>query len=149
MIIAPTSKEQWNLLAQFLNEYAGVAPSADLKTIAWATDNKIHMVVGFNAFLGKVCQMHVAMARGFHFTPKEMLRACFVYVFDTMKCEKVLGIVNSNNVKAIRYDEHLGFVEEHRMPGMHDYGGDIVIFGMTKAQCRYMKEGKDADLRVA
>jgi len=52
----------------------------------------------------------------------------------------VLGVVNSNNEKAMRMNIALGYVEEYRMPGLHDGGGDIVIFSMTKDQCRFLRQ---------
>ena len=142
MIIAPANQEQWNLLAQFLQEYAGVRPGLDLQMMGWITDNQVKVVVGFNSFVGKVCQMHVAMTKGYEFSPRELLRATFEHAFDKLKVKKVIGIVDSTNLKAMRYDAHLGFVEEHRMPGMHD-DGDLVVLGMTREQCRFL-EKKDA-----
>ncbi len=147
MIIAPKNKEQWNLLAQFLQEYAGVKPSGDQQMMAWATDNRLQVVVGFNGFVGRVCQMHVAMTKGYAFTPRELLRAAFDFAFTALKVKKLVGIVDSANEKAMRYDKHLGFVEEHRMPGMH-MEGDLVVFGMTRDQCKYL-EKEDAKLLVA
>lgn len=140
MVIYPQTPEQWRLLAQFLYLRAGVHPSADLKLVAWAQDNAVKIVVGFNGFLGKICSMHTAYAEGFHFTPREMLRASFGYAFDFEKCEKIMGIVNSLNLRAMKFDAHLGFTEEHRLPGLHDEGGDVVILSMTRAQCRYLEE---------
>ena len=144
MTIYPQTPEQANVLAAFLQKHAGVAPSTDAKLMAWVEtagdEAKLCLVVGFNAFLGSVCQMHVAMAPDYHFTPKEMLRATFHHAFNDFKVKKLLGIVNSKNEKAMKYDLHLGFTEEHRMPGMHDDDGDIVILSMTREQCKYLEE---------
>lgn len=143
MILAPQSPEQWSLLARYLAERVGIVPSADLKLMAWVEPNKgdadkgeIKMVVGFNGFLGRVCQMHVAMEPGFHFTPKAMLRECFAFAFEN--CDRVIGVVNSNNEAAMKYDLHLGFKELYRMPELHDDGGDIVILGMDQKDCKWL-----------
>lgn len=142
MIITPKNQKEWSVAAAFLGQYAHVAPSADMKIMGWVEDNRLKMAVGFNGFLGAVCQIHVAMAPGYHFTPKEMLRETFDYAFNQLMRAKLIGIVNSKNEKALKYDLHLGFVEEHRMQGMHDDGGDIIILGMTRPQCKYLQ--KDA-----
>jgi hypothetical protein len=54
----------------------------------------------------------------------------------------VFGIVNSNNVKAMEYDQKLGFTESKRFAGVHENGGDIVVFEMNKANCRWIRERK-------
>jgi RimJ/RimL family protein N-acetyltransferase len=127
-----------------MHDFAHVFASPDTKFIAWVEQSEIKMIVGLNAFLGKTCQIHVAMAPGYHFTPRAMMETVFEYVFNQLKVEKLLGIVNSTNEKAMRYDLHLGFKEEHRMVGMHDDGGDIVLLAMDRADCKYLKEKEAA-----
>lgn len=138
MIVIPQTPKEWHVATTFLGYHSGVAPSADMKIIGWEEQNSLKLVVGFNGIMGKVCQIHVAMADGYHFTPRAMLEATFEYAFNQLGREKIIGVVNSKNEKALRYDLHLGFVEEHRMPEMHDDGGDIIILGMLKSQCRYL-----------
>jgi hypothetical protein len=145
MIIAPQTQEQWNILMAFLNKRALVQPTMDMRMMGWVVNNDIKLVVGFNAFMGKVCQMHVAMAEDWFFTPKKMLQASFRYAFIECKCEMVLGIVNSRNTEAMKYDKHLGFHKLWSLPGMHDDGGDIVVLGMKKDECRYLRLIEEAD----
>ncbi len=138
MIVKATNKKEWDALMQFLHHYAHISPTADMEHIGWVVNDNLQMVVGINAFMGKTCQMHVAMAPEFKFTPKEMLRVVFKHVFKTKNRELVLGIVNSKNADAMKYDQHLGFKELWRLPKMHDDGGDIVVLGMKRDECRFM-----------
>lgn len=138
MIFYPKTAEEANGLAQFMFDRAFVQPTPDMKCMSWRSEGKDQMVVAFNAFMGKVCQIHVAMADGFHFSPRVFLKALFRHVFVDFGIEKLLGIVNSKNERALNYDLHIGFKEEYRFPGLHDDGGDIVIVSMTPAQCRYL-----------
>jgi hypothetical protein len=142
VVVSPANAEQWQLLSQFLKQRAGVAPSADLKLMGWIQDRKLCIVVGFNGFLGSVCQVHMAFAEGFHFAPRAMLKAVFEFAFNDAGRKQLLGVVNSRNVKAMKFDTHLGFVEEHRLPGMHDNGGDLVLLSMTRSQCRYLEDDR-------
>lgn len=147
MIIYPSTPEQAAILAEFLYLHAGVERMNGMRLVGWTEQEnekpaKLLMVVGLASFIGKTCQIHVAMEKGFHFTPKVMLERVFQHVFDEFKVQKLLGIVNSKNEKAMRYDLHLGFIEEHRIRGMHDNGGDIVILSMVREQCRYLKQEK-------
>ena len=125
-------------MVAFLQHYAFVVPTKDMHFIGWVVDNKLVMLVCLNGFLGKVCQMHVAMVPEWKFTPRAMLRKVFHTAFVEFKRETVLGIVNSLNDLAMEYDQHLGFKELWRLPKMHDEGGDIVVFGMAKDDCRFL-----------
>jgi len=109
----------------------------------WMTNEKLRGVVGFNNFIGKTCQMHVAMDPEYRFSPREMLKVCFQYAFDTRKCELILGIVNGNNFPALRYDAHLGFIELLRLSGMHVGGGDLVVLGLRRVDCEYVTTIKE------
>lgn len=139
MIVTPQNQKEYLVLAGFLQNYAGVQFSNDLRLIGWVVDDQIHLVVGLNGFIGKVCQMHVAMAPGHEFSPRAMLDFVFKTAFITLDCWKVLGVVNSNNVKAMKYDLHLGFREVLRFPRMHDDGGDIVLLEMNADECKYIQ----------
>ena len=81
--------------------------------------------------------MHVA-AVGPNWLNRAYMRACFSYAFDQLKVHKVLGWVDSRNLKARRFDEHLGFVVEGviKDAGRH---GDILIYSMTRQQCRTLE----------
>jgi hypothetical protein len=40
----------------------------------------------------------------------------------------------------MEYDQKLGFKEAVRFPGVHCDGGDLVVFEMNKADCRWIRE---------
>ena len=148
MIVTPSSDREWLALTGFLRDYALIMPTPDTQCIGWVSDDKLVIVVGLNGFLGSVAQIHLAMAEGWHFSPREMLREVFRYAFITAKREMLLGLVNSKNEKALRMDAHLGFREIFRLPGMHDDGGDIVVLAMKKSECRYL-DPEPASIEVA
>jgi L-amino acid N-acyltransferase YncA len=136
-------------MARFLHTHAFVHPSADLKLMGWLSDGRLALVVGFNGFIGKVAQIHVAYAEGWNYTPRKMLREVFRYAFNTAGREMLIGVVNSKNVRAMRMDIHLGFTERFRLPGMHDDGGDLVVLGMDKSECRYLTDADDIQVEHA
>jgi hypothetical protein len=146
VIVVPQSEQQLQAMAAFMQHYANVAPAVGTHFIGWVSedDGKLKFLVCFNAFMGKVCQIHVAAVENWHFTPKQMLKATFDYAFSVLGRERLIGIVNGNNEKALKYDEHLGFKEAYRMPGMHDDGGDIVLMTMDRADCKYFEQEKAA-----
>lgn len=145
MLIGANSPELKQLASEILFKEIGVQPSADLQAIFWANPktNEIEWCIGYTSFLGKTCQIHV-VSFGKKYTPRKLLWAVFDYPFNQAGVETLIGIVNSKNDLAMKYDQNLGFKEVHRFYGMHDDGGDIVIFEMKKQDCRFIKELKDA-----
>ena len=142
MLQSAQSNEAKNVAANILFREVGVQPCGDLQALFWTDeDNKIEWVIGYTAFIGKTCQMHMVNLKG-GYTPKGLLFGAFDYPFNHCGLEKVFGIVNSTNVRAMEYDQKLGFKEIIRFPQMHCDGGDLVLFEMNKADCRWIKGRK-------
>jgi hypothetical protein len=142
MIQSAQSYEAKQIASEILLREVGVQPCGDLEALFWVNEeNKIEWVIGYTAFIGKTCQMHMVNLKG-GYTPKKLLFSAFDYSFNFRGLEKVFGLVDSNNIKAMQYDQKLGFKEAIRFPEMHDSGGDLVVFEMNKADCRWIKERK-------
>jgi len=142
MLWVANTLELKDIAAKILFNEIGVQRCDDLQAIFWADEkNDVEWCIGYTAFIGKTCQMHMVNLKG-GYTPKQLLKAAFDYPFNQCKLELVFGIVNSNNVKAMEYDQKLGFTEAKRFAGMHDDGGDLVVFEMNKADCRWIRERK-------
>ena len=142
MLQSAQSLEAKQVAAAILLKEIGVQPCADLQALFWVDDsNNIEWVIGYTAFIGKTCQMHVVNLTNKPVN-KELVFAAFDYPFNYLGVEKALGIVNSNNEKAMKFDQKLGFKEVHRFVGMHDDGGDIVVFSMDKSDCKWIMEHK-------
>lgn len=147
MLWSANTLELRNVAAQILQNEIGVQPCGDLQAIFWTDENKkIEWVIGYTAFIGKTCQMHMVNLKG-GYTPKQLLKSAFEYPFNHCELEKVFGIVNSKNEKAMEYDQKLGFKEAHRFTGVHDDNGDIVVFEMDKADCRWIRERKNEHIK--
>ena len=145
MLIAANAPELKQLAAEILQKEIGVQPSADLQALFWASPktNEIEWCIGYTSFLGKTCQIHVVIFNK-KYTPRKLLWAAFDYPFNQAGVETLIGIVNSKNDLAMKYDQNLGFKEVYRFEGVHDEGGDVVVFEMKKKDCRFIKELKDA-----
>ena len=100
-------------------------------------DGQIVGGVVYDNFRGASICMHVAGSDG-HWMSREFLRAVFGYPFDQLGVKKVLGTVDSPNVAAQQFDEHLGFVLEATLRDA-GRGGDLLIYSMTRAQCRHLR----------
>lgn len=99
-------------------------------------DGSIVAVVGYEDYNGASVRMHVA-GEGRRWMTREYLWYCFYYPFEQIKVKKILGLVHSANVDAIRLDKHLGFVHEATITDAVP-NGDLLILTMTKEQCRFL-----------
>lgn len=145
MLVGCNTPELQQVAAEILLNEIGVQPSADQRAILWVDPNTrdVEWCVGYNAFVGKTCQMHVVNLKG-KSTPRTLICAAFEYAFKTAEREVVFGVLNSANPHAVEYDKKLGFEEVYRIPGVHDDGGDIVLLQMRRDECRWIKELKHA-----
>ena len=140
MICSAQTPEARQIASDILLKEVGVQPCGDLQAIFWVNDqNQIEWVIGYTAFIGKTCQMHMVNLKS-GYTPKQLLKSAFDYPFNQLGIDKAFGIVNSLNTKAMEYDQKLGFKEAVRFAGMHEDGGDLVVFEMNKSDCRWIRE---------
>jgi RimJ/RimL family protein N-acetyltransferase len=101
-------------------------------------DMRLIAGVLFDQYNGRSICMHVA-AEGAGWMTREYLRVCFDYPFNQAKVTKILGLVDSTNIQARRFDEHLGFQLEATLKDAGKFG-DLLIYSMTRQQCRFLKE---------
>ena len=110
----------------------------DAQAIGLEKEGQIIAGVIFERYNGHSMWVHVAIEG--RLTP-DFIRAIFRYAFVDCDVEKVIGTVASTNVKAIKFDESLGFTEEGRIRNaMPD--GDIIIYTMSKSNCRFLNYGR-------
>ena len=148
MLQSAQSLEAKQIAADILLKEVGVQPCWDLQALFWTDEaSNIEWVIGYTAFIGKTCQMHMVNLKG-GYTPKGLLFGAFDYPFNHLGLEKAFGIVNSLNTKAMEYDKKLGFIEAIRFPGVHDDGGDLVVFEMNKSDCRWIRERMNHEIKL-
>lgn len=125
---------QQELAAWIGQKTKGVYTPVTASFIGLEFDGQLSAVTAYTDFNGNSVQMHVAIDNRIN---REYTWFCFHYAFNQLKVKKVIGLVESNNKKALRFDKHLGFVEEHIVK---DAGreGDIHILSMTREQCRWI-----------
>lgn len=68
---------------------------------------------------------------------REYLRLVFAYIFDQLGCTRITGRINACNDTALAMSQRLGFVHEGTMRSAAKDGGDVLLFGMLKQECKY------------
>lgn len=134
----------WNIISspdvgEWVAARAGGKFCADaMQAIGLEKNGNIIAGVIYERYNGESMWVHVAIEG--RLTPA-YLRAIFDYPFVYCDVKKVIGTVSSGNVKAIKFDENLGFTEEARIRDAAP-DGDIIIYTMSKDQCRYINYGR-------
>jgi RimJ/RimL family protein N-acetyltransferase len=85
--------------------------------------------------------MHTAALPDKRWLNRHFLGECFRYPFEQLGCLRVTGLVPAKNTDAQRFDEHLGFVYEGRIRQILPNGDDLLIYGMLREECRWLKVG--------
>jgi RimJ/RimL family protein N-acetyltransferase len=102
-------------------------------------DGELIAGVAFNMYTGASISMHVAAVPGKRWMTKEFLWRSFAYPFVQLKCNRITGLVREDNLVAQKFDEHLGFRREGLLRGACLDGSNMVIYGMLKDECRFLR----------
>lgn len=116
----------------------GTYSPGSASVIGLEKDGELVAGVMFENYNGNSVQMHVASDGSKRWMTKEFLRAAFWYPFEQLKVKKIIGLVDSTNLPAQRFDEHLGFRRECTIA---DAGKveDMIVYSMTREQCKYLR----------
>lgn len=120
----PLSSATWPTVATVL----GLRPTLDTRGIM-ARNNKtgeIDAVVVFQNFTHSSAQVHqmienpMVLRHGFFTEVVE-------YIYNTAGLKVMIGLVPSDNERALRFNEKLGFSETHRIKDGFNEGVDMVV----------------------
>ena len=125
-------------IAPFVQQRTGIALSQGMTGIGWQQGGRLVAGVLYEGFDGLNIWVHVAAEAGGRWLTRRFLRAGFAYPFEVCKVARLWGRVDASNAAARRFDEHLGFREVARLPGAAHDGGDVLIYRMSREECRYV-----------
>lgn len=101
-------------------------------------DNDIAACVLYNHFYPKhSVEISVAAGEGRWLT-RPFLSAVFRAPFIEWDMRRVGASISADNVKSIKFCEHLGFKREGRIREGSGAGRDLLLYGMLKSECRYL-----------
>lgn len=122
-------------LREWLCARIGAAPEAlPMWCFGRVEGRRLLGVVGLANFTDASCEMHCA-GEG-NWVSREFIRTAFGYAFKHVRV--VLGLVGSGNLRALRFNRHLGFREECRIEGAHADGA-LVVMSLRREQCRHLE----------
>lgn len=68
---------------------------------------------------------------------RALLRTAASYAFGDLQCNRVSARTRASSLKVRRFIEKAGFREEGVLRSYYRDGDDAILFGMTKAECRW------------
>lgn len=93
--------------------------------------------VVYDAFNGAIIHAHIWIDAERR-PSRDWYGAIFDYPFNRCGVHKIIGQVRSGNEDARRLDEHFGFVLEARVAEYFDTGEALLVYTMTREQCRVL-----------
>lgn len=105
--------------------------------IGWVSKGRLAAGVLYCEWNGANVVCH--MAGEGNFLTRKYLYTIFDYPFNQLKVKRVTLPIAAANEKAIRFVKHLGFELEATLQDAHP-SGDLLLFKMTKADCRWLGE---------
>lgn len=134
MIYGPRTKAEHDWLRNCFKTRGEIGLTEEAHILVWLRDHEPVWLVGYDAWLGSTCQMHMLALQPY--IPKQLRFAAFNYAFNVIKRTRVFGLVNSRNPKALKLDRWFGFQPLVVVPGCHDDGGDLIVLTMTAEDWR-------------
>lgn len=112
-------------------------PTALATCIVCADAETLAPVAGvvYDGYNGAIIHAHIWIGGK---PSREWMAAIFDYPFNRCEVNKIIGQVCSDNLDAIRLDEHFGFVREAEVENYYPSGASLLVYTMTKEQCRVL-----------
>ncbi len=107
--------------------------------LALLQDHKILCVVVFADYSGHSVTLHIVAETGKQWMTRRFLFAVFDYAFRQLGVRRITVPVVATNTQSLRFVKHLGWKEEGRLRRGSKDGSDIVVFGMLKEECRFLR----------
>lgn len=125
----------------FLCKMLNFMPSTHAQVIGCVEDGKIIAGVIYDGYNGGSIGAHIWVDVGAR-PSKEWFVAIFDYPFNRLQVAKIIGQVKRSNDEARKLDEHFGFKMEGSITEYYDDGDSLLIYTMTKDQCRVLNSPK-------
>lgn len=133
-------QDMFEEIRRFVQTETGVAtPLGPVQVMGFVNDDA-EILAGFmfERYTGVTGSLHVhwAISEGAGLT-KGMLQLVAIYAYDQLGVDIMYGEVRASDKNVRDIDERLGFVETAILPAYFP-DDDLVIYSMTKRQCRWL-----------
>lgn len=142
MIVAANKELAFDYLQKELNlrwsdDFRGALFVPEKHSAEVASKEHVGVAVGWSNFIGKTCTVSIAVPKPECLT-RAVIREIFRFPFEVCGCNAVLALVDSENRASAELCRRSGFKPVHRVLG-GGVDGDLIIFQMDRATCRWLK----------
>ena len=128
------SEEEWDWVSQ----RAECVRCEDSRGMVAYRDGKIVCAVAFDHWSHNSVHIHTAFEDLLCFK-HGWPEAVFGYIFNDCDKGVIMGVTPANNLKAVRFNKHIGFVELFRVKDGFEVGIDFVVTEYRKENCKYIR----------
>jgi len=123
----------------FLCKALQYTPTPLAQCIVCCDDETYAPIAGviYDGYNGATIHAHIWVDAG-RSPMREWYAAIFDYPFNVCGVTKIIGQVKSGNEEARRLDEHFGFVLEAEITQYYESGDSLLVYTMTREQCRVL-----------
>lgn len=128
-------------VAQWVYERVGGSLSAHDQGIGWQQEGKIVAGVAYQGYTGGNIFVHQAVDVR---PPRKYWWAVTDYPFNKLKCDRITGLVDSTNQRALALNKHVGFKVEATLEKAGRNKSDLVVMVLWKEDCRFLRWNNEA-----
>ena len=135
-----TTAEEW----AWFRARTSVILCEDMKgVVAYDMEGRILGACVADSFGPDNCNVHIAIDSHF-ILRRGFLDALAKWLFIQLDRKRLFGLVPSNNLRAIKFNEHIGFREVARVPHAVSEGVDYIVYAMGRDDCRWLETERRA-----
>ena len=101
-------------------------------------EKRLAAVIVFNLFVGSQCCVHIATDGSRRWASRTVLRALFEYPFIVQDLTRLTAFVAVENTASLKLVKKLGFKHEGVQRGAGAFGGNLVMSGMLRHECKWL-----------
>jgi L-amino acid N-acyltransferase YncA len=124
-----------NAVAQWVFDKTGGCTSEHTQGIGYSKNGVLQAAFAFDGYNKHSINMH---NRFDGYAPKNLWRAAMDYVFITLGCKRVTGLIAASNEKSRKLAENTGFEYEATLKNAANDGGDLIVYVLWKDKCRML-----------
>lgn len=126
-------------IAKFVQARVPVPLAQGMRAIGLERDGQVVAGALFEGYNGRNVWIHLA-GEGRNWLTRQFIHACMRYVWVTLGCARISCHVVAGNAASVRFVERFGWRREAVLDGAAADGGDVLIYAMTKEECRHAFE---------
>ena len=130
----------WGIPCSWVGERIGIQEFGPCCTMGIVEDDVIQVGLVWCDYRPDMSSISMCLAiDDFRHITKGIMAEVFAYPFEELQVRRVTNTCSIHNKKAIAINRRAGLIQEGIMRQAYPDGSDMVVFGMLKAECKYLK----------